>query len=176
MAVVVASKRLTCTTARSVRTMRTLVRSLACLPACLLACLPACLLACLPACLLACLPACPSCQQRHARLHFAGVYGDLVYNKLALDIVAQHDPTQGSLFMYYAAQVMHAPNEAPAQYVNLVSVVHVCLACARCHEPMGCSTTTATRMPIASSRAWQQWRMRLVPCCRDWQEIKACMH
>jgi hypothetical protein len=62
----------------------------------------------------------------------AGVYGDYIYNKLALDIVLEHDPNQGSLFMYYAAQVMHAPNEAPDKYVNLVGGLCMCVrACVR---------------------------------------------
>eukprot|EP00045_Choanoeca_perplexa_P013861 m.159069 g.159069 ORF g.159069 m.159069 type:complete len:493 (+) comp16480_c0_seq3:1-1479(+) len=49
----------------------------------------------------------------------AGVYGDYLYNKLALDIVSNHDSSRGPLFMYYAAQVMHAPQEAPQRYVDL---------------------------------------------------------
>eukprot|EP00730_Choanoeca_flexa_P018292 TRINITY_DN8887_c0_g1_i2.p1 TRINITY_DN8887_c0_g1~~TRINITY_DN8887_c0_g1_i2.p1 ORF type:complete len:511 (+),score=116.86 TRINITY_DN8887_c0_g1_i2:85-1617(+) len=48
----------------------------------------------------------------------ADVYGDLLYNELATDTIRRHDASQ-PLFMYYAAQVLHAPQEAPDRFVNL---------------------------------------------------------
>eukprot|EP01084_Bolivina_argentea_P309849 536002_1 len=52
---------------------------------------------------------------------FNGSYGDIVYNKLVVDTITNHankhpnDP----IFIYYAMQVAHDPQQAPKEYINL---------------------------------------------------------
>eukprot|EP00483_Globobulimina_turgida_P010717 UN10738 len=52
---------------------------------------------------------------------YGGVYGDLLYNEIVVNTIKNHagkypkDP----IFVYYAMQVVHDPQEAPQEFVDL---------------------------------------------------------
>eukprot|EP01084_Bolivina_argentea_P119808 212399_1 len=52
---------------------------------------------------------------------YNGIYGDLIYNELVLNITKTHAEKykDEQLFIYYALQVAHDPQQAPNQFIDL---------------------------------------------------------
>ena len=59
-----------------------------------------------------------------AILEYKGIYGDLIYNQLAINTIKDFDIKYGNdsnerLFIYMALQVVHDPQQVPDEYLNL---------------------------------------------------------
>ena len=54
-----------------------------------------------------------------ARHRYNGTYAAYIYSTEGERLIAEHDPLSGPLFIYFASQVMHAPQEVPACFSDL---------------------------------------------------------